>query len=72
MRPVTVYFYWVGVDESFLCRDMPCLPNVGERLMFDRDRPEGPLPEGVVIRREWRIGWGVEIEVEVTVDRRTP
>lgn len=68
MKPITVHFYWLGVAESFLCRDMPCVPDVGERLTFDREHPSAPRPEGVVVRREWAIGWGVE--VDVVLDRR--
>lgn len=62
---IVVHFYWVGIEESFHCRDMPCVPDVGERLTFDRPHPGTPRPEGVVTRREWRIGWVTEVDVTV-------
>lgn len=67
MNPITVNFYWVGIAESFLSRDLPFCPNDGEVCTFERERPGVPRPAGRVIRRTWRIG--AVAEVNLILDR---
>ncbi len=68
MKPIHVRFSWSDGKEPFAAIDMPCAPDVGELVTVPPIRPGEPKREGHVVRREWHVGWVVE--VHVTIVRR--